>query len=242
MLVLHSLVTGFLMGWRTIDDSMPNFLLATKSAHCLYLILGTYYWMYVKAFENFAKYVKKPSTEFLNLIFTCFVIDTLGLIALDTIILGVKLIPTTINCYKNPPSLPLPLECDYGNEKTIFTITTAVSGSHIILESIILILTIMIHTGISKSYKTGEGWWYPFFRNRRDNNNREMNDNNDENGERNLLKEFQGHIEPLAGVIYTPTNNTNDKNTTTTTIQPHIQRLDSHVPTNTISPNKYKCR
>ena len=210
---------------------MPSFLLATKAGHPLYLVLATYYWIYVRAFENFAKTVKNPSTEFLNLVFTGFVLSTLALGVIDAIVLGVKLIPTAIDCYKDPPNLPLPLECDYGNEKTIFTVTVVVAAVHILLKFLILCLLITIHTGISKAYKAGEGWWYPFFRR----NGRRKKQTQDEKDRKDLLTDFQGHIDPLTC------------NQVTVPIeipiqQPNIRRFDQHEVPHNDSNSRWKIK
>lgn len=234
MFILSSLVTGFLLGWRTIDDSMQPYLLATKCAHPLYLVLGTYYWIYVKSFENFAKYVKSPSTEFLNLLFTMLVISTLALIAVDAIVLGVKLIPTAIDCYKDPPNLPLPMECDYGNEKTIYTVTVVVGACHVIVHFIILLLTITIHTGISKNYNNGNSWWrFPFYGgggSRRTGNCRVVNQ------EKELLTDFESCVQPLQNVVEDVNINVNKPEKT----KAFIQRIDKHDPKVPSLAERYK--
>lgn len=185
--ILHALGTAFLMGWSTIDDSMPNFLIATKLAHVIYLIFVAYYWVYAEAFMLYAKHDKQASSEFLNLMFGICAIGTICLMVVDGVVLGVKLAPTLVDCYRDPPNLPLPLECDYGNEKTVFTITTSVCIAHIVVEFVLLCLLGIIHTGISATYRRGEGFWYPFQR-----KGRKPTDKTNEDKE--FMKDFQGQI------------------------------------------------
>lgn len=207
LIVLHALGTAFLMGWSTIEDSMPNFLIATKLGHVIYLIAVTYYWVYAEAFMSYAKTEKGASTEFLNLVFGISFLGTIGLLVVDGVIVGVKLIPTLVDCYRDPPDLPLPLECDYGNEKTVFTVTSSVHIAHIVVEFLILILLAVIHTGIAGTYRRAGSFWYPFARKQCPTKKEES-----------FLKDFEGQVgEPVVEDIAIEMK------------PPIIKRLDTHI-------------